>query len=311
MSRQRFGRLAWGLLGYNLAVILWGAWVRASGSGAGCGEHWSTCNGTIIPRSPSTATLIEFTHRTTSGLALLLTVALVVGAFRLWPRGHRVRRASLTALGFMVLEALLGAGLVLFGLVGDDASPARAVVMMVHLSNTLFLLAGMALAALWSTDDRAIRLDRSAGVSLGIAVGSVVLVGVTGAIAALGDTLFPAMSLIEGLAADLDPRSHFLLQLRTLHPVFAVLCGGYLIALGARWRAGQTRVPANLLIGLVVTQLFAGFINLALLAPVWLQLVHLLLADLVWVALIVFCVARLSDPDKSAAPGRIPERPML
>lgn len=287
---SRFAKYAWGVLAYNFLVVLWGAWVRVTGSGAGCGEHWPDCNGEVIPRDPSVETMIEFTHRATSGVAGLLVLALMVAAWRSFPAGHRVRRSAVIALIFMIAEALLGAGLVIFGLVDQNASVARAVVMALHLINTLLLLGGMALCAWWAEDDRPITRHPSRKRGLWTGAGLIFAVGITGAIAALGDTLFPAQSLIDGIAADLDPTSHFLLRLRSLHPIVALVCAGVLWALAQRWPSK----PAQWLKVLIVVQVLAGFINLILLAPGWLQLVHLLLADLVWVCFIIFGIESLS-----------------
>lgn len=297
---SRFAKCAWSVLAYNLAVVLWGAWVRISGSGAGCGEHWPDCNGEFVPRDPGLETLIEFTHRATSGLALLAVVGLVVAAFRVFGPRHRVRRAALVALGFMIAEALLGAGLVIFGLVGEDASPARAVVMSVHLLNTFCLIGGMTLTAWWAGDDTPLDWDGPRRRWLILATALIFSVGITGAIAALGDTLFPAASLMDGITADLDPTSHFLLRLRTLHPVVALLCAGTLWTLAARWKDTDIAWPGRLLQALVTAQILAGFVNLALLAPGWLQLVHLLLADLLWVVFLVFGIGALR---RRTAPG--------
>ncbi len=288
---SRFAKYAWGVLAYNFLVVLWGAWVRVTGSGAGCGEHWPDCNGQVIPRDPSVETMIEFTHRATSGVAGLLVLALMVAAWRSFPAGHRVRRSAVIALIFMIAEALLGAGLVIFGLVDQNASVTRAVVMALHLINTLLLLGGMALCAWWAEDDRPITRHPTRRRSLWTGAGLIFAVGVTGAIAALGDTLFPAQSLIDGIAADLDPTSHFLLRLRSLHPIVALVCAGVLWALAHRWPSR----PAQWLKILIVVQVLAGFINLILLAPGWLQLVHLLLADLVWVCFIIFGIESLSS----------------
>ena len=61
LSRMRpFTRFAWAVLAANLAVVAWGAFVRATGSGAGCGQHWPPCNGAVVPRSPTAETAIEF-----------------------------------------------------------------------------------------------------------------------------------------------------------------------------------------------------------------------------------------------------------
>jgi heme A synthase len=291
-----FARYAWATLAYNFLVVLWGAFVRATGSGAGCGEHWPTCNGEVIPRAEAIETMIEFTHRLTSGVALLLTVALVVMAVRKFQRGHRVRRAAWTTLGFMLAEAALGAGLVIFGLVDQDDSLARAVVMGMHLINTLFLLAFMALTARWATHDGRLNLDDPQRWPLLAATGGLLLVGLTGAIAALGDTLFPATSLAEGFAADMETGAHFLLRLRALHPAFALVVAFGLVHLARAARPQPAlRVLATLLIGLTVAQIAIGFINLGLLAPVYMQLIHLFMADSVWVVFVLFGAQQLES----------------
>ena len=123
---DRFARYSWITLAYNIAVILWGAYVRATGSGAGCGEHWPLCNGVVIPRDPSVATLIEYSHRITSGFALIAVVVLLVWVWRACAPGHPARRGAVWTVVFMLTEAAVGAGLVLFQLVADNASMARA-----------------------------------------------------------------------------------------------------------------------------------------------------------------------------------------
>ena len=292
---SRFAKYAWITLVTNFVVILWGAFVRATGSGAGCGEHWPTCNGEVIPRPEAIETMIEFTHRLTSGVALIMTVVLVVWAVRLFERGHRVRKAAWTTLGFMLAEAALGAGLVLFGLVADDDSVARAVVMCMHLLNTLFLLGALALTGWWA--DRPGKLSFGDGPTVGIGLGfaGLFLVGVSGAIAALGDTLFPSASLIEGFYADLDPSSHFLIRLRGYHPVLAIAVTVGLFSLAKRLRAAPpTNHLATALMVLLGAQLAIGFINLGLLAPVPLQLIHLLMADIVWVVFVLLSATTLN-----------------
>ena len=277
---SRFTKYAWTTLAYNLAVVLWGAFVRASGSGAGCGEHWPKCNGEIVPRTDAVETMIEFVHRATSGFALLMTVALVIAAHRGFAKGHRVRSAAWTTLAFMLAEAALGAGLVIFGLVENDDSVARAVVMCMHLINTLALLGFMGLTAWWSNHPGTLDFDRPITRWLGTALLGVFLIGVTGAIAALGDTLFPADSLVEGIKADLAPGAHFLLRLRGLHPVIALIVAFGLFSLANPLRKDpKLGRLATLLVGFVIVQVLVGFINLGLLAPIYMQLIHLLLAD--------------------------------
>jgi heme A synthase len=300
MKLPRFAIYAWGVLVYNLGVILWGAFVRATGSGAGCGSHWPLCNGEFVPRSPQTETLIEFIHRLTSGLAFLFVVALLIWAFRTFPKNHVVRWAAGFAMFFMITEALVGAGLVLFQLVADNASVARAISMAVHLVNTFLLLASLTLTAWWASGGEPIRLTGRAalGSLLGLGLLGMIVLGVSGAVTALGDTLFPAGSLAEGLRQDFSPTAHFLVRLRLLHPVIAVSVASYLI-LVAIWLYSSQQIAAiktlaQILILLLVVQLGAGVLNVALLAPVWMQLVHLLLSDLIWITLVLLTTSALS-----------------
>ena len=307
-------RTAWLILVYNLGVILWGAYVRATGSGAGCGAHWPLCDGRIVPRNLGVATLIEYSHRITSGLALLSVVLLWIWVRRAVPAGHPARRGALMTLVFMVLEAAVGAGLVLFELVADNASMARALFMAVHLANTFLLVAWMALTAWWLSGGEALALGRAPARSAAAAglLFAVMVVGVSGAIAALGDTLFPSRTLAEALAADLSPTSHALIRLRMLHPAFAIASTVLLIVASpvlAR-QAGDARATllARAVVGLALTQVAAGIVNVLLLAPVWMQLLHLLLADALWIALVLLCAVALRRRDAPVAmpqPARI------
>jgi heme A synthase len=300
---DRLSRFAWIVLGYNVLVILWGAVVRATGSGAGCGSHWPLCNGEVVPRAEQVATLIEFSHRLTSGLALLLVVALLVAVFRARPRGHPARGAAAWAMGFMAGEAAVGAMLVLFELVADNRSMARGLFMAVHLLNTFFLLGALTLTAHYAEGGRPMRLrgrEREAWL-FGLAVVLVLLTSVSGSVAALGDTLFPSQSLAQALAADLSATAHALIRLRVLHPFVAVATAAFLIWLAVSVRRAEAepgaRSRAGVLIGLALGQTAFGALNVLLLAPVGMQVVHLLLADAVWIALVLLGALRLAEAD--------------
>jgi heme A synthase len=293
MSFTRFSIYSWSVLVYNLGVILWGAYVRATGSGAGCGSHWPLCNGEVIPRAPQIETVIEFSHRLSSGIAFVLVLVMFVWAFRAFPKGHPVRLGASMSLLFITTEALVGAGLVLFEWVADDASTGRAVSMAVHLINTFLLLASMTLTAWWASGGEQATLSGQSGLLFVFCLGflGVILLGVTGAITALGDTLFPSDSLLDGFMEDLNPASHFLLRLRVWHPVIAITVGVYIIFLAGLLlflkENPHLKLFASVLIFLFILQLGAGVINLVLLAPVWMQVVHLLLADLVWITFVL------------------------
>lgn len=320
----RFARYAWFVLGYNLLVIAFGAFVRATGSGAGCGSHWPLCNGEVLPRPERLETVIEFTHRLSSAVDGLLVVALVVWAWRAFAPGaadegarRPVRAAAVASLVFLVVEALVGAGLVRYELVVDDASVARALVIGAHLFNTFLLLAALALTAHWGSAGAGAAggappvqsPHRQGAVRWLLAGGAALLlaVGVSGAVTALGDTLFPATSFREGFARDFSAGAHFLLRLRVFHPPLAIAAALALVAaavaVGRRRPSPAMRKRVRFFTGLFAAQVALGFLNLALAAPVWLQLVHLVLADLIWIAWVLLAASALGVP--AAAGERI------
>ncbi|MGH7519275.1 MAG: COX15/CtaA family protein [Gemmatimonadales bacterium] len=299
-------RFAWAVLGYNLCVILWGAFVRASGSGAGCGSYWPLCNGVVVPQDAGTATLVELTHRITVGLALILMVVLLIWSFRATRRGSPVRLGAVLSFTFFLIEGGIGAGLVLLEKVGEDSSLARAGWLAGHLLNTFLLLACLTLTAWWASGGSPIRtrgVERSAWLAGSLLVATL-LVGMTGAVTALGDTLFPATSLTHGLQQDRSPAAHFLVRLRVLHPALAVGVGFCLLLAAPVLAARTPEAPrprpstgsvAKALGALVPIQWAGGGANVLLLAPIWLQLVHLLLADLLWITLVLLTAHALTD----------------
>jgi heme A synthase len=295
---RRYQRFAWAVLAANVLVILWGAFVRATGSGAGCGGNWPLCHGNVVPFSPTVETLIEYTHRLTSGLALLLTLAMTLLS-RKFAHGRRVRKAAFAAGVFILLEALIGAGLVLFDLVGGNTSVVRAFASAVHLSNTYLLLGSITLTAVWAHSDR--EPFRSPGgqkwLLISIALVGMIVVGAMGSITALGDTIFPSGSVSSGFLEEMDPASHFLVRLRVIHPIVALVIGAFiLIAVRAGWFAfehGQESSYAGILTSLIILQWIAGAVNVLLLAPIWMQIIHLFVADVIWIVFILYLEKRL------------------
>jgi cytochrome c oxidase assembly protein subunit 15 len=307
-SPSSFSRAAWILLAYTLGVIVFGAWVRITGSGAGCGQHWPTCHGEVVHRPESIETVIEMTHRMTSGLCLLAAGVFVAWAFKRFDRRHPARAGSLIAFVFLLVEALLGAGLVLLGLVADDDSVARAVLMAVHLTNTCILMGGLAVAA-WTGVAGRPRPQRPRGKLawlLGATLIAVLAVSMSGAVTALGDTLFPVAAdgtVREHLASDQSITAHFLARMRIVHPLLAAGVGLYLlwfsIALPGMPDGEPTvRRLGNLVAGLVLAQLCAGVVNIMLSAPGWMQLVHLALATCLWTALVVLALVGSSPAQR-------------
>lgn len=293
---RRFARYAWGVVLLNIVVIVWGAFVRATGSGAGCGDNWPLCQGEVIPRPESIETVIEFSHRVTSGLALISVVVLLIWAFRAFPKGSVVRKGAVASMIFMILEALIGAALVLLEYVAFNVSVGRAIWMGGHLINTFLLMAALTLTAWWGQGGQPLRLRNQGAVGwtlLGAVVGMLVL-GVSGAITALGDTLV----LTGGISPAENALVATLVDLRIFHPLIAFVVGA-LVGLAAwvamKQRPGQTTQRlGRTIIALYVVQLLVGSLNVALKAPVWLQLVHLAITTTIWILLVMLAAAALA-----------------
>ena len=282
-AHRRFARFAWGVLAYNVAVILWGALVRATGSGAGCGGHWPLCNGDVLPDVSKIGTVIELTHRIMSGVALVLVAAMFLWAWKTFASGHAARRWATWSLVFILTEALLGASLVLLGHVARNESVGRVYSLGLHLMNTFLLLASLALAARAAT-----RKIGKISLALSWPLLALVLVAIAGAITALGDTLFPAHSLAEGVRNDFSSTASFLIRLRIIHPILG-LAAGVVIALIAIPEFKLRRTPlAGWLLALFLAQVAAGAASILLQAPLPLQLLHLLIADCLWITLVLF-----------------------
>jgi len=296
-------RFSWAVLGYFIAVILWGTIVRATGAGAGCGNHWPLCNGTVIQHSPSVDTMIEFAHRITSGISFFAVVGLLVWTFLATSRGHLARASVVAGVVFTMIEAAIGALLVKLGLTAESHSPLRAPYLALHLTNTLLLLAALTLTAhmLGRREGYlrgSVRLVKPLGAFACVA--SVLVVGVTGSLAALGDTLFPAHSLGVAMAQDFSAKSAWLVRWRWTHPTIAVLASVFFLWLVARAMQPTThwnnRGLAALVLLLLGLQYALGTLDVLLLAPVWLQVAHLLGADLLWTALIVLAARLTLEP---------------
>ena len=266
-------RFAWGVLAYNVLVVLWGAVVRATSSGAGCGDHWPLCNGVVLQTHPRLATIIELAHRMSSGVTVPLVLLLLLWTFRSTVSGHFARAAAIAATVLTLNEGLLG-----------------ALTLAAH-----FLSRREAFA--WST----VRYTQLPLAITGLV--ATLVVGAIGTLAALSDTLFPATSLGAALAQDFSGNGGWLLRVRILHPLAAVLAGLFICWLLVRCvsRHGERRLAIGVAL-LLTMQYGLGLADVALLAPVWMQIVHLLGADLMWIALVVL-TARICVVGKSEVVG--------
>lgn len=285
-------RFAWATLCCNVAVVLWGAYVRATGSGAGCGNKWPLCNGEVLGVTARAQTLIEFTHRMTSGIALLMVGCLLVWCWRVTSKRDWARYSVALAAAFLANEAVLGGALVLLDYVGQDKSAGRILFLCLHFGNTLLLLATLSLTAAWlSNGSGSFTLIRSRRRVSAVVVGlfATMVIEITGAIAALGDTLFPATSLRSSVLQDFSRGAPALLHFRLFHPPVAGIAACYLLWVVFTTSARRSRVSHRgiALIIVLVSQVGIGMMNVLLLAPVWLQILHLFVADVLWILLVL------------------------
>jgi heme A synthase len=216
-------------------------------------------------------------------------------------KGESIRKGLIASVIFIITEALLGASLVLFGLVTNNQSAMRAIVISLHLLNTFFLIGSISLTAWWASGKKTI-LHGGNGyllIVLSLGLAGVAIIGMSGAITALGDTLFPVKNLAQGLAQDTSSNTHFLIRLRVYHPLIALLVGGYTFFLLRYLRKinsdNTARKIGTILGGLILIQWTAGLINVLLLAPVPMQIIHLFVADTIWISYVLLTASILSE----------------
>lgn len=304
-----FAKYAWFVVAWNIVVILWGVFLRASKSGDGCGQHWLTCNGEVVPSAPELKTLIEFSHRITSSLDGLIVIGMFAAALyiryrRRSPETSRVAKMAFASLLFVLIEGALGAGLVLTGNTAETLTPERPFWAAAHLINTLILLAFLTLTAWYASGGARLRFgqDPKASAIIVAGVGLIFLVGISGSIAALTSMLFPSATLAEGIAKDFSATSNMLLRLRVLHPIVSV-AGGVALIFGSGWlrarSGGDLSVIrwSNVISVLVLAQIAFGAATLLMLGPIVMQLGHLLLADAIWISFVLLAANYLSMND--------------
>lgn len=297
MTSQSLSRYAWILVYYTVLVIIWGAWVRISHSGDGCGKSWPLCDGALFPKSAESKTWIEYFHRLTSGLYGIIVIHIYYLIRNNFPLHTLQRLFGLSTLILMFIEAALGAALVLKGLVGENATVFRLVVMTLHQVNSL-LLVGSTVALATSLSKPAIYQWNLKNLFLHNGLLFLfILIPATGAWAALSNTLFPSTDLLQGLADDLSSDSPWILKLRIIHPLLAA--GFCLYWAYYFWNKSEDTHDTHLkksslyLAGFFVVALLFGVLTLVSLSPVWMKLVHLSLAQLLWIALMNYVMTSL------------------
>lgn len=137
-------RLSWATLVLAFGHIVFGAIVRITGSGMGCGEHWPQCHGYWFPPLSRPDLIIEVSHRY---LAATLTAAILWCVAYAWRKRSEagvggaggVLRPLVLAAGLVVAAALLGAATVFLAL-------ANKWVIVTHLAIAMSLLGALVVA---------------------------------------------------------------------------------------------------------------------------------------------------------------------
>lgn len=306
-ARRKFRTLAWSVLAFNVVVVLGGAIVRATGSGDGCGASWPLCTDRIFPSNPGLETVIEYSHRVTSALAVLGVVVMFVFAVRLYEKGGRVRKAATASLALLLFESVLGALLIIFSWVDQDASIGRMVVVPIHLLNTYILIGALTLTAWWSSGNPGPTkpIDPRVKRSLILSALGLLLIGAMGALTALADSLYPAESFLSGLTEEFSDGAPWLLQVRILHPIVAIAVGlgvAYVVMRLSPTATSRTKRLGAIVGGLIVAQFFIGLVNVMLAAPLETQVIHLAIADTIWIIYLMFGASLLGERSPAELP---------
>ena len=267
----------------SIASILAGAFVRATGSGDGCGATWPTCKGKIIPSLSDTSELIEFSHRSVSGVLLIVTL-IIFAKTRKFQKDSLVRTVTNYLTFFVIFEALIGAVIVIFEWVGLNSSLPRIIAVPIHLVNTFGLLGSYAILYKILQDDLQ-NIKNMFNKNFLLISSLFLLSGATGSITALADVLFPSTSFVEGFLADFDRTSEVLTRLRILHPIISSTLSIvlYVYATGIRKKYNVGVKPLRILILIAV---FLGVINVLSNIVLPLSILHLAIADFLWISYI-------------------------
>jgi len=121
-------------------VLIQGSLVTTTDSGEGCGKSWPLCNGRFVP-GYAVETMIEYSHRFVVGIETFLIVGAGIGAWIYWRRRTEIKVFAPVMVGFLFVQALLGAAAVMW--------PQTPEVLALHFGVSLIAFASVVLAALF------------------------------------------------------------------------------------------------------------------------------------------------------------------
>ncbi len=302
---SKFSKFTVYILIFNLLVIGYGVFVRASKSGDGCGSHWPLCNGNSHPLNGPISRIVEGAHRVSTSLDGLLVVVMLFWALYGFPRKAQVKTFALITFAFIIVEGLIGAILVKGRLVADNASADRAFVMSFHVISTFMLVGAMTLSIFTGSHRKlALKGQGAVGWMLGLSFLVTCVLGVSGAISALGHTLDPVHNVLKAAA---NPTTFWMVRLQPMHPYLAVAGGMFLVltaTLVAYLRPSPAvRRSAAVFMGAFGLEMLVGIINIKMFAPIAVQMIHLASADALVVSLVWFIAEAIREgvPQREAS----------
>lgn len=293
---QRFANFAWFNLIYNLLVVAFGVFLRASGSGDGCGENWPFCTGDKNPANGPWASLIESSHRISTVLVGLFSFIMLGWSFRSFAKGHPVKKFAVAYFVFTLLEGLIGRHLVVNGLVTSNDTVQRAIWMAIHVLSTFVLLGSIAGAGLSASGIRPPNFKGQGVVGwlLGFGFVGTMLLGVSGAISAFGHQVRPD---VADLSERLKPAAFWASKLAIAHPIGSASIGLFLLLMSGMIQHLRpdpfVKNASKMVSSLLVIQMCLGALNIVLKAPIPMQMIHLVMADLNWISIVVLAMAAL------------------
>jgi heme A synthase len=282
----------------TLGLIVFGAVVRVTDSGLGCGNEWPTCHGSLIPPLDNITAVIEWLHRAFAvfiGLFGIVTLIQAVRAFR--RRNRLVLMATLTAALLFAAQSMLGALVVILDL------PPTAVTL--HLGTAMLLLGALLVGGLASIYQPQARYARDQFTTLAFLAAAltliIILTGalVRGAGASLSCTDWP---LCNGAVVPLGQGQGALIH--WTHRV-AVLGLGITLAMlvWQAWKvrpAGSVRILAAAGFGAYLMQVGVGALYVFSMAADWTGAAHVGFAAITWSLLVSLCVVEVIQTREDA-----------
>ena len=301
----------------GIGQVVFGAIVRITGSGMGCGDHWPKCQGHWFPPLDRIDLIIEVAHRYFAATLSVAILALLVVALL-----HRAT-PGVSGRGGVLRAAGAAAGLVLaaaiFGAVTVKLELANKVVIVTHLAIAMTLLAVLVSASMRAgglgassaaVGTASAKTWRSARVALALTFVVLVLGAFTAHVPGANSLCVGFPLCRNGLL----PSSAQHIQIT--HRILAFLLFFHLVGLSIGvWRRGEAKLivgAAFTALGTVLVQIVVAAALVEMQLPAMLRSLHQAVGTLVWVAVVVLTLLSRRGVLGVGVPARVSSpRPSL